>query len=177
VVTGVTVAPATVSRSRGQTQTFTATVQGTNNPSQAVTWTVTNQAGQPVPSTINASGVLTVSQVETNATLIVTATSVANPAVSGTATVTVTNPYVPVTGVVIRFVPNGGVGQVVEMTVEIGTVLTTYDFPFDPFSRQGHIQLGWRLNSPTGGFFPKGYVGVDFLVNAGATFYADWIQG
>lgn len=83
IVTGVTVTPALAALIGSATQQFSATVQGSNGPSQAVTWSTT-------VGDIDASGVLTAP----SATLLaqigtVTATSVAKPEESGSATVTV----------------------------------------------------------------------------------------
>lgn len=74
-VTSVTVAPQTVSVQKGSTQTFTATVNGTNSPAQTVIWSVYDNAS--LNTAINASGILTVAVDETAATLTVTATSTA----------------------------------------------------------------------------------------------------
>jgi hypothetical protein len=62
-------------------------VQGTNNPSQMVTWTVTGGGtGTKIdPST----GLLTVAINETASTLTVKATSIADGGKSGTASVTI----------------------------------------------------------------------------------------
>jgi len=86
-VSSVDVIPATASVVQGATQTFSASVIGTNNPSQAVNWTV--DTPKAVGTTIDASGLLTVATGETNTTLTVRATSVADATKSGTATVTV----------------------------------------------------------------------------------------
>jgi len=85
-VTGVTVAPPTASVHKGLTQTFTATVTGTNNPAQTVTWRIDGNTR----SAISSTGLLTVAANETAASLTVRATSTVNTSVSGTATVTVT---------------------------------------------------------------------------------------
>jgi len=91
-VTGVTVDPETVAVARGGTHTFTATVAGTNNPPQTVTWAIV-QANRHAQTTINENtGVLSVAASETLAWLIVRATSTFNTAISGTAIVTVTDP-------------------------------------------------------------------------------------
>jgi len=95
-VTTVVVAPPTVDVSRGNTQQFTATVNGTNTPPQTVNWTVTTTAGGTAVSTINNSGLLTVANNETNTTLTVRATSTYDTSKSGTAEVTVTLPPVSV---------------------------------------------------------------------------------
>jgi hypothetical protein len=91
-VASVTVSPATVDVAKGGTQTFTASVTGTGNPAQTVTWSVSgnSEVGTAITTT---GGVLTVDVSETVATsLIVTATSTVDPYKSGTATVTVTGP-------------------------------------------------------------------------------------
>ena len=102
VATSVAVDPATVSVDRGQNQTFTALVAGTNitgtDWETAVTWTVAGGGASPValsPTTsITHNGVLTVAGGEDNNTLTVTATALvpgtSNAVISGTATVTVT---------------------------------------------------------------------------------------
>jgi uncharacterized protein YjdB len=86
--TGVTVSPASQSVAKGGTQTFTATVQGTNDPAQTVTWTVDGNG----TTAITSGGVLTIDAAESAGTLTVTATSTGNTSISGTATVTVTTP-------------------------------------------------------------------------------------
>lgn len=86
-VTMVSVSPATASVGKGDTESFSATVAGTNSPSQSVTWSVT---GGISGTSISPSGVLTVAAGETASTLTVTATSVFDDSKSGSATVTVT---------------------------------------------------------------------------------------
>ena len=87
IVTSVTISPAAVSVARGGTHTFTATVAGTNNPSQSVTWSV---EGWPTGVTISSSGVLTIGAGVTATSVRVRATSTANSSVWEAATVTVT---------------------------------------------------------------------------------------
>lgn len=89
VVTGVTVSPETARISRGGTQDFTATVQGTGGPSQSVKWSVSGNAVMSAGTTISDNGRLTVSPTEASTTLTVRATSVDNTSVSGTANVTI----------------------------------------------------------------------------------------
>ena len=86
-VTGVTVSPSTASVERGQTQQFTAIVEGTNNHDQTVSWHVT---GGGTGTNISESGVLTVAVGETALSLTVTATSTFDTGISGIATVSVT---------------------------------------------------------------------------------------
>lgn len=94
-VTGVSVSPGTAT---GSTQ-FSATVQGTNGPSQAVTWSKTGGG------TISGSGLFTAPAATGSVqTITITATSVADPTKSGTATVTIAAAGAPtptVTGVAV----------------------------------------------------------------------------
>ena len=87
-VTTVTVTPGNPNVQKGATQQFMASVIGTNNPAQTVTWTVT---GRKAGTSISNTGLLTVAADETAATLTVGATSTADTSKSGTATVTVTS--------------------------------------------------------------------------------------
>ncbi|MCL2564088.1 MAG: S-layer homology domain-containing protein, partial [Oscillospiraceae bacterium] len=87
-VTGVTVTPNTATMQAGLTEQFTATVQGTNNPPQGVTWSVTGNAS--AETTISTSGLLAVAANETATSLTVRATSTHTNTISGTAAVTVT---------------------------------------------------------------------------------------
>ena len=97
-VTSVTVNPQTANVQQGNTQDFTATVAGTNNPEQTVTWTV---EGGVAGTTISSDGVLTVAADETATTLTVKAISTVDSTMSGTATVTVTLAPPTVTSVTI----------------------------------------------------------------------------
>jgi hypothetical protein len=106
MVTAVSVSPAAETVIRGTSRAFTATPAYTGNPQTTVTWDVSGGSA----STIDTStGILTVPVSETASSLVVTATSTANPGASGTATVTVSDLYsqtgsgpytweVPVTG-------------------------------------------------------------------------------
>jgi hypothetical protein len=86
-VDAVTVSPARPGVVKGGTQQFTAAVTGTNNPDQAVTWSVTGNTNNG--TAINTSGLLIVAAAETAPGLTVTATSAADPGKLGTAIVTV----------------------------------------------------------------------------------------
>ena len=87
-VTGVTVTPSNVQVQVGTSQQFAAVVQGTNSPSQSVTWSLN---GETSPDTLLTSGLLVVGADEyIGTTLTITATSVADSSFSGSATVTVT---------------------------------------------------------------------------------------
>jgi len=88
-VTEVSVTPYNPSVPRGTTRQFSATVYGTGNPSQSVTWTVT---GGHTGTSINlSSGLLTVGSSETSTSLTVRATSTVDTSKYGTSTVTVTS--------------------------------------------------------------------------------------
>jgi len=87
-VTDVLVSPATVDVEQGATAQFNASVTGTNNPAQTVTWSV--DGTDNAETIISESGMLTVAADETAATLTVTATSTEDATKFGTATVTVT---------------------------------------------------------------------------------------
>jgi len=98
-VTGVTVSPASVTLASGESQDFSATVEGTNSPPTTVTWTVEGGASG---TSISTTGRLSVAANETAASLTVRATSTFDTTMSGTATVTVAAPpAATVTGVTI----------------------------------------------------------------------------
>jgi len=85
-VDSVVVSPNTVVVEKGTTQQFTATVNGTNNPSQAVTWTVTG--GMSSGTGISTNGLLVVAINENASSLTIRATSNIDNSKRGTATVT-----------------------------------------------------------------------------------------
>jgi len=87
-VSDVTVNPAMATIAQGGTQTFTATVEGDNNPDQTVTWSI-KESGRSAKTTINSNGVLTVAGDETLTSLTVVATSTVDTSKSGTALVIV----------------------------------------------------------------------------------------
>jgi len=86
-ITSVVVSPATVTVPYGQTQQFSAVVNGLGSPPQTVSWSVT---GGVYGTSINSSGLLTVASNETAISLIVEATSTIDTSISGSATVTAT---------------------------------------------------------------------------------------
>ena len=89
-VTSVTVSPSLLSVDKGGTRQFSATVYGTNNPPQTVTWAVADNTKSA--TFISSSGLLSIAVDETATTLTVTATSTFDISKSGTATVSVTVP-------------------------------------------------------------------------------------
>lgn len=87
-VTSVTVSPSTKAIAAGGTQQFTATVTGTNNPSQDVTWSITNTGGSGI--TVSTGGLVSVAADATiSTTCTLTATSDEDDTKSGTATITI----------------------------------------------------------------------------------------
>ena len=92
-VTGVSIRPADATVEAGQTVQFSATVSGTGEFSQEVTWSVSG--GVSAGTSISADGLLTVAADETATSLTVTATASGGSSIYGTATVTVTPPSTP----------------------------------------------------------------------------------
>ena len=82
----------------GRTQQFRASVTGSNNPDNVVTWRVsTNQAGTGAVTTgtsINSNGLLSVSSNESVKVLYIIATSVVDPQVSANIMVNVVTPTI-----------------------------------------------------------------------------------
>jgi len=95
-VDNVVISPSSVSVARGTTQQFSAVVNGTNSPSQGVTWTVT---GGGAGTTINSGGLLTVASGEPANILTIKATSTQDTNHFGTAEANITGAIV--TSVVI----------------------------------------------------------------------------
>ena len=89
-VENVVVSPNSVTIGRGQTQDFAATVNGSNNPPQTVTWSITGNSSSS--TTISSSGRLSVASGETAHTITVMATSTFDTGKMGTATVIIIQP-------------------------------------------------------------------------------------
>jgi formylglycine-generating enzyme required for sulfatase activity len=87
-VSGVTVIPGSITLAKGSGKTFSAAVQGSNNPSQSIIWTL---EGTPAGTltTLSDTGFLSIDPDETAASLTVKAVSVSNTSKSGTSAVTV----------------------------------------------------------------------------------------
>jgi hypothetical protein len=94
-VASVAVSPSSYSTRTNTTVQFSATVTGTNNPGNTVTWRVSpnaNGTGEMAPrTTISANGLLTVAPNEWATTLYVFATSTVDPTKYGIAVVTISN--------------------------------------------------------------------------------------
>ncbi|MDR2384273.1 MAG: Ig-like domain-containing protein, partial [Tannerella sp.] len=128
-VTSVTVTPSSASVEKGQTQTFSAKINGTGNPEQTVTWDVENENSSS--TNINSSGLLQVAANETASLLTVRATSKLNTAISGTATVKVTTPQPTTYTITAMAGDNGSIAPSGSITVEAGDNKT---FTFSPNS-------------------------------------------
>ncbi|MCL2339319.1 MAG: hypothetical protein FWC59_00225 [Actinomycetia bacterium] len=86
-VLGIAVTPAALNLNSGSTQAFTANVSTMGGASTDVSWSLAgNNSAQTV---VDASGLLTVGADETANSLTITATSQADPGISGSVTVTV----------------------------------------------------------------------------------------
>jgi hypothetical protein len=83
---GVSINPGSATVGRGQTKSFSASVEWDSNPAQPVSWTV---EGGVAETTITNGGLLTVAANESAGTLTVRATLTADSGISGTAAVTV----------------------------------------------------------------------------------------
>ncbi|MCL2064176.1 MAG: Ig-like domain-containing protein [Candidatus Cloacimonetes bacterium] len=89
IYTSIVISPKTVNVVTGGTQQFTHTVNGSNNPSQSATWSVSGNSSNQ--TSINTNGLLTVASNENAATLMVTVTSAIDQSLSDTATVAVSS--------------------------------------------------------------------------------------
>ena len=114
-VTSVTVLPSIITVPQGSTQQFTATVAGTNNPTQTVTWAVT---GGAAGTSISPAGLLTIGPNQPAGTLTVTATSTADPSRSGTSTVTVPAPAAAATPTVTNVAVTPGIVTIPQGTTQ-----------------------------------------------------------
>jgi len=85
-VTSVVVSPTQVAVSRSETSQFKAMVEGKNNPSQEVSWTVQGGINGTI---IDSNGLLSIASDEMLTTLTITATSTVDPRKSSIANVTV----------------------------------------------------------------------------------------
>jgi uncharacterized protein YjdB len=92
IVDEVLVTPSAITLDKGDSFTFSARVNGTNNPSQSVAWSITDHVS--ANTEITGSGVLAISQDETAGTINVIATSTVDGSKCGTAVVTVKQPEI-----------------------------------------------------------------------------------
>lgn len=160
-ITSVDVTPETASVQKGNTQSFSATVNGTGSYDNTVTWTV---EGGVAGTTISSSGLLTVAVGETASTLTVKATANGDNTKFDTATVTVTE--IPVTKYPVT-VNNGTGGAEYEEndTVTITANAPAVDKVFDK----------WIVNSGSVTLSDINAASTSFTMPAGAvTLKANW---
>lgn len=124
-VDSVTVSPTTANVQKGKSQQFTATVTGTNNPAQTVTWSVT---GGMAGTSISNSGLLTVAAGETTSGLTVAATSTVDTSKKGSATVTVVS--TPMQKYQLTVTNGSGTGE-----YEAGVIVSVTANQLDPGKR------------------------------------------
>ena len=86
-VTSITISPSTMAVQKGQDWQFRATVAGTNNPAQTVTWSVSGNSSSNTK--ISDSGLLSVGADETASALTVIATSTVDTSKQGISSVAV----------------------------------------------------------------------------------------
>jgi hypothetical protein len=145
--TSITVTPSSATVVVGTTKQFTAVVNGTNSPSQMVTWSV---SGNTSTSTIIANGLLTVGSNETATTLTVKVTSVVDASVSKSVTVTVRKQQYTVT-----FDKNGGSGTAPSsQNVDVGSGFT---IPSSNLSKTDYKFGGWLDTSSGMTYRPGSY--------------------
>ena len=133
----VNVSPATANVLSGQTQTFTASVTGTDNP--AVTWSVS--AG-----TITSGGIFTAPVVNASTNVSVTATSKVDLNTKGGASVVVQEPTGEALSITTASLPDGQTGD----SYDAGFSASGGTPPYSWTVSQGNIPPGLSL-SPTSG--------------------------
>ena len=108
---------------KGKNTPLVATVTGTNNPSQGVTFTITGTGGVPLSTNthIGGNGMLWVGTDEQNAFINVTATSVADPTKNAVIQIGIGAVYTPPT---IESITINGPGTITKGTSEQYTVTT-----------------------------------------------------
>ena len=173
-VTSVTVTPNTSKVKQGESVTLSAKVNGTNNPSQSVTWKSSNTSAATV-----SNGVVTVKSTATAGTKVtITATSVLNTSKSGTATITVESAVTPsdkakytvmlyVCGSTLEY-DGGVVGAASE---DIAEILSCSNQPSDVnIILQTGGAKGWQNSSINKNYMQRFYVrnkSLNFVENAG----------
>ena len=154
-VGSVTVSPETATVAKGTTQTFTATVTGTNHPAQTVRWSIV-ETGKNAATTIDADGVLTVDAAENLTSLTVRATSTVDKVRTGRAVVTVSggSPFDP-SNVAAQIVNNIKVGWNLGNTLDCTGVTW-----FGPNPTVSQLETAWGNPVTT-------KANIDTLKNAG----------
>lgn len=123
--TAIAITPNVVALLQGETQTFTATVQG--DPSNGVTWSA------PGLQIVSQSGSTITVRPTTSGTFTLSATSTLNPAIQGSATITSAN----VTNVIIDTLPTTAIGSVNLSGYSVGSNLPTADVTWEVIAPAG----------------------------------------
>ncbi|MFP3042720.1 InlB B-repeat-containing protein [Treponema primitia] len=165
-VTSVSVDPATVNVTKGETKAFIATVTGTNDPAQTVTWSVTGG----VDGTGFSGATLTVAASETAASLTVTATSTVDTSKSGAATVTVTDSAYNVT-YNANTSDSGTVPVDSNSPYQSGGTVTVLDNT-GTLAKTDYSFAGW--DTAANGSGTSYAAGATFTISADTTLYAKW---
>jgi hypothetical protein len=184
-VTSVIVSPSITTMQRGSTYQFIATVQGTNNPPQTVTWTIESETA--VTTQITADGLLIICPTETAETITVRATSTFNTTISGISTITV----IANSAFTVIFNPGEGTlrdtsddvyVRIIEHSVAYGQTATVGAFV--RASRPGYRLAGWYTRENV--YCEDGENIVDFIyhtrwaphtsVTENTTLYAKWVS-
>jgi Bacterial Ig-like domain (group 2) len=132
-ITSVTISPKTANVSAGQTQQFSATVQGTGNFDRTVIWSVnTVPGGNATVGTISATGLYTApSTVSSPGLVTVMATSAADSTKTDSAEVTVMPPPPPAPPQLAAGLYTGMTSQVTGCTVPAGGPRTACEIRFN----------------------------------------------
>jgi formylglycine-generating enzyme required for sulfatase activity len=146
-VTSVIVNSTTSTVAKDGTRIFTATVEGTNNPSQTVIWTV---SGGVSGTKISTGGVLFVAVNESAKRLTIKATSTVDASKSDTATVTVIAPtpgFVSIEGATFTM------GNLEDHAIDETQVVTVGDFymgKHEVTQKEYHDVMGrWPVSKPS----------------------------
>jgi len=168
-VTGVSIYPATAEVDKGETQQFSATVTGTNNPAQTVTWTVT---GGVSGTGIDTKGLLTVAGNETAKTLTVKAVSTIDPSVSGTATVTVKEAVaIPSSILTIEQYP----ASYGEVNLKSGPYSQNTSIDIKATPNSGYQFIGWTVRVGTATFGKSANASTTVTIGSDATIRANYL--
>ena len=162
VVDSVTVTPGTATVQKGNSQTFSALVVGTNNPAQTVTWSV---IGGVTGTSIDINGKLTVAADETASMLTVTATSTEDDKKSGTVTVTLTEVPPQTYALTIAAGMGGSITIGSTGNYEAGSVINIFamaaaNYSFSNWSSTGGGSFGSTTSASTTFTMPAGAVSI-----------------
>jgi len=179
----ITIDPSYINVLKGGTQTFTATVNGTNNPPQTVTWSVT---GGGTGTSISNSGVLTVGANENASNLIIRATSTYDTTKYAETTVWVTSTADVGNHMQFAFDTNNNLHLNYDYQIYPGdttiwariysSVIYNQEITYTWYIN-GVLQAGYtyrEVNLPVGGLSPGIYYGLVIVTIDGVAFSRDF---